>query len=291
MKLQIKFTLLFIFVFGAGLALTSVFSYRFLQENARQEVLQQARLMLQSAISMRHYTETEIAPLLDTPATRKVRFLPQSIPFYAATQGFNLIRRQYPDYAYKEAALNPTNPRDKAADWEADVINTFRNHGDRHELIGERDTPTGPSLFLARPVAAQTACLECHSRASIAPASMTRIYGPSNGFGWKDGEVVGAQIISIPASIAEAVAQSAFRNLIVYLAVVALVTLVVLNITLYVIVIRPVTKLSALAESISRGNLDAEIPVQGSDEIAVLGRSFNRVYVSLSKAMQMLDGH
>jgi Protein of unknown function (DUF3365) len=111
MKLQVKFTLLFIFVFGAGLALTSVFSYRFLQENARQEVLQQARLMLQSAISMRHYTETEIAPLLDTPATRKVRFLPQSIPFYAATQGFNLIRRQYPDYAYKEAALNPTNPR------------------------------------------------------------------------------------------------------------------------------------------------------------------------------------
>jgi HAMP domain-containing protein len=120
---------------------------------------------------------------------------------------------------------------------------------------------------------------------------MTRIYGLSNGFGWKDGEVVGAQIISIPASISETVAQSAFRNLILYLAVVALITLAVLNLTLYVIVIRPVTKLSVLAESISRGNLDAEIPVQGSDEIAVLGISFNRVCISLSKAMHMLDGH
>jgi hypothetical protein len=55
---------------------------------------------------------------------------------------------------YKEAALNPTNPRDRAVDWEADIINTFRNHpGAAKELVGERDTPTGRSLYLARPIA------------------------------------------------------------------------------------------------------------------------------------------
>jgi hypothetical protein len=40
-------------------------------------------------------------------------FFPQSIPFYASTENFNYFRSRYPDYSYKEAALNPTNPRDR----------------------------------------------------------------------------------------------------------------------------------------------------------------------------------
>ena len=49
-------------------------------------------------------------------------FLPQSVPSYAATQNFLKLREQHPEYAYKEATLNPTNPRDRAADWEADIV-------------------------------------------------------------------------------------------------------------------------------------------------------------------------
>ena len=37
------------------------------------------------------------------------------------------VRADHPDYTYKEAALNPTNPADRALDWEADFINNFRN--------------------------------------------------------------------------------------------------------------------------------------------------------------------
>ena len=54
-------------------------------------------------------------------------FLPQSVPFYAASQNFLKLREHHPEYAYKEATFNPTNPRDRATDWEADLIQQFRN--------------------------------------------------------------------------------------------------------------------------------------------------------------------
>jgi HAMP domain-containing protein len=290
MRLLAKFTLLFILVLGSGQALAGFFVYRFLETNARDEVIQQARLMLQSALSMRHYTETEITPLLDTPQMIQTRFLPQTIPFYAATESFNTFRHYYPDYAYKEATLNPTNPRDRAVDWEADVIAQFRNNPSMKELIGQRSTPVGSSLFLGRPIVAQKECLVCHSTPDVAPASMVKIYGTANGFGWQNQDVIGAQIVSVPTSVAEAAAKKAFRSLMICLGGLSALTLLLLNLALYVTVIRPVSKLSRVADEISHGNLEVRMPeTKGSDEIAMLGRSFNRMYVSLTKAMRLLE--
>jgi protein-histidine pros-kinase len=99
-----------ILLFGAGLLLVSQLSRRFLEANAREQTLQQAKLMIASARSTRDYTEQELDPLLEkTPESAK-RFLPQTIPFYAATVTFNHLRKDYPDYTYKEAALNQQTP-------------------------------------------------------------------------------------------------------------------------------------------------------------------------------------
>src|SRR2546427_5094463 len=87
-----------------------------------------------------------------------------------ATEMMNQLRKKYPDYAYKEAALNPTNPRDRAVDWEADIVNAFRNEAARGDISGIRGTPTGRSLYLARPLQIRDqACLSCHTTAEIAP--------------------------------------------------------------------------------------------------------------------------
>src|SRR4029079_16842854 len=109
-----------------------------------------------------------------------------------------VIRAGYPDYSYREAALNPTNPEDRATDWEADIINDFKAHPDKAETTMQRSTPTGEFTVLARPIVTKPACLECHSNAAAAPASMVAIYGSENGFGWKASEVAGAQVVSVP---------------------------------------------------------------------------------------------
>ena len=289
MKLLAKFNLIFILVFGASLAVAGYLSWQFLQENARLQVMQQARLMMAAAFSARDYTTKQIKPLLLTNDLHRTNFLPQTVPAYAAMESFGYLRTHYPDYTYKEATLNPTNLRDRAADWEADIVNDFRNHAGVKEVIGERETPTGNAIFLARPISVDPPCLSCHDTADGAPPAMIRHYGPANGFGWHAGDVVGAQIVTVPLTVPMDIARRAFRGILLYLAAIFIVTLALLNLLLMVTIIRPVAQLSGMANQISTGNMDVpELPVRGKDEIAVLAGSFNRMRRSLEQAFKML---
>ena len=115
-------------------------------------------------------------------------------------------------------------------------------------------------------------------------------YGSNNGFGWKVKETIGAQIVSVPMSVPLKIADRAFRTLMIYLAGVALATLILLDVAMITIVIRPVSRLAGAADEISNGNFNVpEIPVKGSDEISHLAKSFNRMYVSMVKAIRLLD--
>jgi HAMP domain-containing protein len=291
MKLLSKFNLILVALFGAGSILIAYAAYNFLMRNARSQVIQQAELMIESASSTRQYTSDELAPLLETLPAHETRFLPETIPFYAATVTFDYLRKQYPEYSYKEAALNPTNLRDRAVDWEADLIGYFRNHAKEKELVGERDTPTGRMLYIARPITAEQACMECHRQASEAPPAIVRTYGSVNGFGWKSNETVAAQIVSVPMAVPMQAARGAFRTLVIYLIVGFVISLAAIDAAVVFLVIRPVRTLSGMADRISTGDMSLpELPVRGRDEIAGLTASFNRMFVSLQKAFRLLNG-
>ncbi len=279
-----------IILFGIGLLLVSQLSLRFLENNARQQTIQQARLMISSARSTRDYTEQELDPLLETTPASAERFLPQTIPFYAATVTFNHLRQEYPDYTYKEAALNPTNLRDRADQWEADIINEFRDHPEKTQLIGERQTVTGTSIFLSQPIAVGQGCLQCHSTPAKAPPTEIGTYGSNNGFGWKLNEIIGAQIVSVPTELPLSIARKAFQTLLLYLSLTFFATLLVIDLGLYYIVILPLGRLAATADLVSKGDLSQpEFAIKGKDEITEVTASFNRMYVSLIKAMRMLE--
>jgi len=289
MKLIWKFNLVLLGIFLLGFAIAGYVSYRELQANAREEIVQNARLMMEAALSSRTYTTSQVKPLLDTQL--KYVFLPQTVPAYAATEVFNEMRKKHPDYGYKEATLNPTNPRDRASDWEADLVNAFRQSKDNVEMVGERDTPTGRALYLARPIQVSSAsCLVCHSTIEVAPKTMVDLYGTANGFGWKMNEVIGAQVVSVPMSVPIKRANETFRTFMLSLAGVFAVTFVLLNAMMHVMVIRRVTRLSAIADQVSLGHMDAgEFKTRSRDEIGVLTDALARMKVSLVQAMKMLE--
>ena len=288
MGLRLKFNLVLLLVFLLGLGVTGYESYELLHKNAREEVLRNAGVMMEAALSMRGYTVAQVRPVLQSdPET----FLPQSVPAYAATEIMTLLRKKYPDYAYKEAALNPTNPRNRAVEWETDIVNEFRNNGERKEFTGTRMTPNGLSLYLARPFQIKDpACLACHTSADQAPPAMVKLYGNGNGYGWKLNEVIGAQIVSVPMSLPIENANRAFYTFMGSLAAVFVVLFVILNIMLSLLIVRPIRKMSAAADKISVGELDIpELAESGKDEVALLAKSFNRMRRSLEKAISLID--
>lgn len=290
MKLLVKFNLVLCIVFAVGFATAGYVCNRLLQKNAKAEIMENARIMMEAAIAVRTYTATQIKPLLETQI--KYSFLPQSVPAYSANTYFSQLQKKFPDYSYKEATLNPTNPINRATDWEADLVEEFRKSHDKKEIVGERDTPNGRSLYIARPMTVSSpACLSCHDTAEDAPRTMVERYGSANGFGWKLNDIVTAQIVSVPTQLAVQRAKDVFKTFMISLAAVFGILLVAINALLVSMVIRPVKRLSGMATSVSLGNSEiCEFPASGKDEIAELSYSFNRMARSLVEAMKMLRG-
>jgi protein-histidine pros-kinase len=288
MNLLTKFSVVFAVLFAVGLCAAGAIAYAALAANARAETLAQARMITDYAGAARTYTDEQIAPIAAN--NRNGVFRSQWIPFYAATQIFTYLHANYPNYTYKEAALNPTNLRDRAVDWEADIINMFRSNASLKSLTGERPGLMGSALFVATPIVATADCLSCHGTPGAAPRGMTALYGNVNGFGWKNGETIGAEIVSVPMTVPLGVARDAFWKLMGALIVVALIALVVLDLVLASIVLRPIGKIARQADDISRGQIEGEdIVVKGNDEIAALASAFNRMTRSLLKAMKLLE--
>ena len=266
--------------------LTAYVCWTLLEASARREVLAEAALMLDSAAAARTYTSSEILPLL--AARIKDEFPPQSVPSYAATQSFLKLHDAHPGYAYKEATLNPTNPRDRPSDWENDIIQRFRNDSQSQQIIAERETAMGRFLYFARPIRAKQECLACHSTPAAAPASLIARYGSNNGFDWQVNEVIGAQVVSVPFAEASANARREFRSFLFLLTGAFAAAFLAVNILLYRMVVRPVRRIAAIADQVSLGNSAEEFPKGGAPEIASVARSFDRMRKSLEKALRML---
>src|SRR6266566_694163 len=138
MRLFLKFNLVFVVIFLIGLGNAAYISDRVLEQNAREEILQNARLVLESALAASTYTSTQVKPLLETQM--KYAFLPQSVPAYSATEVFHGLSKKFPEYTYKEATINPTNPQNRAIDWEAGIVEQFRSDSGLSEIVNERAT-------------------------------------------------------------------------------------------------------------------------------------------------------
>ena len=224
MSLRSRFNLWVGSLLAIGLIVTGFVSYSVLHRNAREHMVQTASLLMAAAEATRAYTTSFIKPQLDQRL--EIEFLPQTVPAFAATETIISLKKQFPEFAYKEATLNPTNPRDRTSDWEADVVNLFRNDSTRKDIVGERMQGPVKALYIAKPIRVTSkSCLGCHSTAATAPPTMLKVYGEMNGFGWKQDEIIGAQIVSVPMSTAD---KGADESLAIIMGIMALFSVLVL---------------------------------------------------------------
>ncbi|WIM12866.1 DUF3365 domain-containing protein [Enhydrobacter sp.] len=290
MGLRTKFNLVMITAFLIGLAVATLLAWEITTEEAKRQMLSEATLLMRSGTAVRSYTSKEIGPLISEQMS--VRFLPHSVPSWSAQTVLKDVHKDFPDYSYKEAALNPTNPSDRATAWEADIINEFKRNSELAEFVATRDTPAGQFLTFARPFRlTDRACLACHSTPASAPTTMVDLYGNSNGFGWVMNDVIGAQIVSVPMSVALTRAKHSLLAFVAALSAVFAGMLIILNVLMHFFILKPMQEITALARDVSAGKTDVpEYKVKGRDEIASLGRSFNLMHRSLQNAIRMLEG-
>lgn len=291
MKIGTKVNLILVIVFVVGLLISGTALSKVLENKTENEVSSKALMLMQTANSVRQYTNDRVQPLLLPKLDTQEQFIPESVPTYSVREVFELFRKQkdYSNFLYKDATLNPTNLRDKADEFETNIVKEFRKNLASVTTSGFR-TISGEKLFYtAQPFKIeQESCLRCHSTPENAPKSQLNTYGKEHGFGWKLNDIVAAQIIYVPA---QDIFNSANRSFLIVLGVlitIFTVIVAVINLLLKQTVLKRIKRIATVAEQVSVGDMDANFGKQDKDEIGALAEAFNRMKYSLEIALKML---
>ncbi|MEM6254674.1 MAG: DUF3365 domain-containing protein [Cyanobacteria bacterium P01_D01_bin.156] len=251
-----RFTKMLTIIFFVGIIASGLILSFAMRHKAEGEIVQRAEILLQTMNAVRAYTTNQVNPSLKDDLAESSQFIPETVPAYSAREVFEGFRTadEYQDFSYKEATLNPTNPKDQADNFETQLVNEFRQDETIRELTGYRTINGAKLLYISRPLKVeQESCLQCHGRPADAPQSMIKTYGKTNGFGWKVGEIVAAQTVYVPS--VEVFGQGN-RYLLLVLAIfssVFAVIISVINRLLKTTVINPLGQLNKLIRDISLG--------------------------------------
>ncbi len=290
-KLRKKFTVFLLLILIAGLGSIGIALNFALKKDTENQIASKALILIETMNSVRDYTSTQVKPeLVDRIDTV---FLPETIPAYSAREVFEGLRkkdRDYRNFFYKEATINPSNLRDKANPFEKTLVEKFIDNEELREQRGFYNAPGGKLFYIARPIKiTQESCLQCHSTPDVAPKSVIDRYGSVNGMGWKMNEIVGAQMISVPA---ETVITQANQSWVIIMAIVSIIFALVIVLVNYLLnrqVIHPLKKIARVAEEVSTGYMDAEFEQTANDEIGSLAEAFQRMKLSLAMAMNRIS--
>ncbi|MDX1976491.1 MAG: DUF3365 domain-containing protein [Pseudanabaenaceae cyanobacterium bins.68] len=286
-----KISSLLILTLLIGLVTSGFSLSEILKQRAEVEVTAKAELLLATMLSVRDYTSEQINPQLASQNQTGQKFLPQTVPSYSAHKVFEKLTSNpvFAQYSYKEAALDPTNPKDKANSFEASLIAQFRQSPTQTELNGYRSDDRS-IFYIARPIKiTKSSCLQCHSVPEVAPKSMINTYGAQNGFNWQLGQIIGTQVIYVPSS-------SIFNTTISSLLLVLGAIFAAFGIALFTInslikrsIIRPLNRMIKVANEVSQGNMGVDFPVLNTnDEIGTLAKAFTRMKRSLVTSIDLL---
>jgi len=288
MNLRNHLNIILSIIFTFILICFSVISCTMEHQQAREEILQTAKLLLEMSLSIRRYTIEEISPLIKSNISNQNA--PQRIPSYAAIKTFTHLKQRLDKYEYKESLLNPKNPINRATEWEVDLIRKFRNQSDLKIIIGNRKTKTDDFLYLAVPVQLNDKeCLVCHGVQSDAPTEILTQYG-DNGFGWKIGEIIGSRIITVPASLAKQKARKSVITLLISIICVFALIILAVNLILKNTVVKPIFNISNIAEQISFGKKTIdEFPKIKVFEFKKLIEAIKRLKTSRDYTLNLLN--
>ncbi|RCJ26019.1 histidine kinase [Nostoc minutum NIES-26] len=292
LKIGSKFNLILMLVFIVSIFVSGIALSRVLDQRAQNEVTSQALILIKTMNSVRSYTQNHINALLAPRLATEAAFIPETVPAYSATEVFENLRKneEYQNFLYKEATLNPTNLRDKADNFEAKIVERFRQDSKIQEISGFRDFPDGKVFYIARPLAIkQQNCLQCHSTPDQAPKSLLASYGTENGFGWKLNEIIAAQIISVPSEDVFTNAKQTWNLIMGLLVAIFAIVVLLINFLIKKTVIQRIRKIEKVAQQVSTGDMSVDFAEKSHDEIGGLAAAFNRMKSSLEIAMNLLN--
>ena len=262
--------------------------YVLLRDEAMDDAEKEARNLMAFAQAVGVYTAEHVTGKLTLHHGDE--FFEESVPSYASRAVFGTVSGKARLYSFRQPALNPTSPEDQPTPFEMETIRRFQANPAMNDLTGVRDTPQGSLFYLAEPIRIHNeSCLVCHSTPDRAPPAMIAKYGPLRGFGWKVGDTIGAQILTVPLTEQLRGVIGLVGILAAGLLAVFVTAYIALSAALDRMLIRPLDQLARAADLASRSApAELALPESGVREIGDLGLAIGRLRQSLTLALRDL---
>ncbi|KAA3643362.1 MAG: DUF3365 domain-containing protein [Chloroflexi bacterium] len=299
MNLSTRFTVLLLSVLVAGVIVSGVILWGVLEARAEADVTEKGLILTETMNAVRSYTSNNVSPQLQRELAASEVFIAETVPAFSAREVFENFRadEEYANFFYKEATLNPVNPRSGADGFEAELVEQMRNDPNLTEVSGFREREGAQLFFIARPLSINDeSCLACHSDPAIAPANLVATYGDDGGFGWELDEIVAAQVIYVPAEdVFNAALRSFFLLIVIFVAIIAA-AVVAINFLIRRDVVQPVGVMGGFAQKLGEDEIAAEDLESTSlaglagrqDELGVMAQAFQRMMKEVYTRTQAL---
>jgi signal transduction histidine kinase len=267
-----KFTIILLMIHFVALPAISVTTYVIVKQNAIRAVYNTGRLYLSAMGSIKHYVAEELRPVFyrEMPGRFIVQGMSRS---YVSSQVASRVMQGMPEYIYKNASLNPKQPRNSADVFEAGVIELFSNNRASREWRGLMAKDGLDYYVIATPGEPFTAdCLRCHGDPMSAPPELIALYGVTAGFHQKENDLVDATFVYVPIGVPLAAAR----------------TIVAYFVGIYVLVGTVILGLINVRFSALYNEIDREKQMVEDINLEVLGMNHDMESIISERAMNLL---
>lgn len=260
--------------------------YYLLSEDTRREAAEKTELFLRSMNANQKYMAKFVRPELKELLGDEY-FPEASVGAVMLAKTAKILTAAYPEYVLKISSPNPLNPDNLSTAFEEKIIAGFDN-GDYDEWEGFTDR-NGESFYAAAiPIEARKGCIWCHDTPEVAHPDMVEEYGTTSGYGYREGDIVGTRIVYVSTQEVQELTWKKLGFLGSAVSILFLIALIVIDRIIIRSVVLPIENIVDIAGDISRGKMDRSFDVDTNDEIKSLADAFNRMKVSLEKAMDIL---
>lgn len=287
MSIRVQFTLGVLLISLIAIGVLGYASFQFSKQAAFKEAADKVAILGSYTDAALHYSRTQAVPMVKHLVGEE-RFYPEIMSGFVMSRNVaDRFKQTQPGYTIKNATIDPLWPENKADDQELKVINELKLNKALKKTNGVMNKKGQEFFYEARPMVTNEKCLRCHGDPNDAPKDQIMIYGASNGYNWKAGEIVSAMFIYVPVSDAMAAAKMSAVKLVAMGTGCILFSLLLIAVFLGIKIVKPVEMLSRRTAEISLGkNLDTPISVRPNREIGELSRSIDRLRLSIARLIK-----
>ncbi len=192
-------------------------------------------------------------------------------------------------YAIRNVSDNPLNPANSPEPLERDLLQEFRGDPQAKVLHTQGELRGQLMLITSAPIVSQPGCLQCHGEPDKVHPEITGQYGRTSGYNYKDGDVVGLELVGVPIADVNALAMQRSAAAVGLLTVMFGLIFVTINLLVRRNLISPILEITSAAQAVVKGDLERTLEIERNDEIGDLARSVELLRRSFAQVMKRFN--